>query len=155
MASRAQIIGLLSALSFEDKGSNVYEKKYSSDCTIKVDLTNEKISYPEDKGLKVNDQTTCNFAHDENFVVFECVDRLLEKGYSPSCIELEPRWNLGRDKKGGKADILIKDNNGDEFLIIECKKDAEEFRKSWKKMLVDGDQLFSYAQQIKKTKLLN
>ena len=154
MASRAQIIGLLSALSFEDKGSNVYEKKYSSDCTIKVDLTNEKISYPEDKGLKVNDQTTCNFVHDENFVVFECVDRLLEKGYSPSCIELEPRWNLGRDKKGGKADILIKDNNGDEFLIIECKKDAEEFRKSWKKMLVDGDQLFSYAQQIKKTKLL-
>ena len=91
---------------------------------------------------------------DENFVVLECVARLLAKGYLPNSIELEPKWSLGRGEKGGKADILIKDNSGDEFLIIECKKDADEFRKSWKKMLIDGDQLFSYAQQIKKTKLL-
>ncbi|EAL8767767.1 restriction endonuclease, partial [Campylobacter coli] len=100
---------------------------------------------------------TSNFSHPENFVVFECVHRLLEKGYKAEHLELEPKWNLGRDKKGGKADILVKDNENNPYLIIECKttdSKNSEFIKEWNRMQEDGGQLFSYFQQEKGVKYL-
>src|SRR5665647_2049117 len=82
------------------------------------------------------------------------VHRLLEKGYKPEHIELEPKWKLGHGASGGRADILIKDNSGTPLLIIECKNSGNEFKKSWNKTLQDVNQLFSYAQQISETKFL-
>ncbi|EDB1195629.1 N-6 DNA methylase, partial [Campylobacter coli] len=112
-------------------------------------------NYP--KEIKIHDKTTSNFSHPENFVVFECVHRLLEKGYKAEHLELEPKWNLGRDKKGGKADILVKDNEKNPYLIIECKttdSKNSEFIKEWNRMQEDGGQLFSYFQQEKGVKYL-
>lgn len=83
--------------------------------------------------------------------------RLLEKGYKAEHLELEPKWNLGRDKKGGKADILVKDNEKNPYLIIECKttdSKNSEFIKEWNRMQEDGGQLFSYFQQEKGVKYL-
>lgn len=80
--------------------SDKYEKYYSlSNCSIVVDFRNEKIIYPEDKGFKVNVATTTNFSEPENFVVLECVNRLLDKGYRPENIELERTWLLVMNKK--------------------------------------------------------
>ncbi len=141
-------LGYVQLLEEED----VYYKDLNETDSIKVDFKNEKIIWPVD--LIVNDATTSNFEHPENFVVFECVSRLLSKGYFAKNMELEPRWQVGRGTSGGKADILIKDNNNHEFLIIECKTFGDEFDKYWRKTLIDGDQLFSYAQQIKKTQYL-
>ena len=39
------------------------------DCNIEVDFRNNKIFYPEDKGLIVNERQTCNLSENENFVV--------------------------------------------------------------------------------------
>ena len=142
---------LLQALDYSKDNDNLFYKHFNED-TIKVDIKNERISYPEN--LIINDTTTSNFSHPENFVVFECVNRLLSKGYLPKNLELEPRWQVGRGASGGKADILVKDNNGDEYLIIECKTYGNEYDKAWEKTKVDGDQLFSYAQQVKKTQYL-
>ena len=89
--------------------------------------------YPEDKGLKVNRQDTCNFSHPENFVVFECVHRLLEKGYKPEHLELEPTWQVGHGASGGRADILVKDQENNPLLIIECKTAGDEFERAWRK----------------------
>ncbi|WP_228287867.1 restriction endonuclease subunit S [Thiothrix subterranea] len=97
--------------------------------------------------MSINERQTCNFSSHENFVVFECVCRLLEKGYKPEHIELEPKWKLGHGASGGRADILVRDNTGKALLIIECKNAGSEFNKHWKKTLEDGDQLFGYAQQ--------
>ncbi|EHV5227549.1 restriction endonuclease subunit S, partial [Campylobacter jejuni] len=119
------------------------------------DYKNQSINYP--KEIKIHDKTTSNFSHPENFVVFECVHRLLEKGYKAQHLELEPKWNLGRDKKGGKADILVKDNENNPYLIIECKttdSKNSEFIKEWNRMQEDGGQLFSYFQQEKGVKYL-
>lgn len=152
MLTQDNLADLLSALGFEKVG-NIH-KKSVGDALIEVDVLKGEIRYPEAAGLLVNERQTCNFEANENFVVLECVHRLLDKGYKPEHIELEPKWKLGRGASGGRADILIKDNDGRPLLIIECKTAGAEFNRAWNKTLLDGDQLFSYAQQISETQFL-
>ena len=144
------------------KDGNIYRRHFdAADCDVSVDFNAQKISYPEDKGFCVNDGTTSNFSHPENFVVCECVCRLLEKGYRAEHIELEPRWSLGHGGKSGKADICVKNKDGSPYLcIIECKTADGEYKKELSNMLnedekhSDGGQLFSYWQQERATKWL-
>lgn len=145
---------VLSKIGFEKSGIGDYYKIDYTGCSMAVDFDNTKLIYPEENGLIVNDKTTSNFSHPENFVVFECVCRLLEKGYRPEHIELEPRWTLGHDTKGGKADILVKDEDGNPLLIVECKTAGTEFNKEKKNTEEDGGQLFSYWQQEGATRWL-
>lgn len=51
--------------------------------------------------------TTCNFSDNENFVVLECVTRLLDKGYRPKHIELEKARMLGREAIIWPENLLI------------------------------------------------
>lgn len=154
MIKKENIEQLLKLMKFKSSKSNacIYIKKYENNDSISVNLDKKEIEWPKD--LKVNDKTTSNFEHAENFVVLECVNRLLSKGYLAKNMELEPRWQLGRGASGGKADILVKDNEGHEYLIIECKTYGTEYNNAWNDTLTDGAQLFSYAQQIKRTKYL-
>jgi len=138
---------LLRALNFEESG-NVFSKYFTNpDAYLKVDFERNELIYPTDKGFKVNGEFTCNFSSDENFVVFECVNRLFEKGYKPEHIELEPKWKVGHGASGGRADILVKDNSDKSLLIIECKTEGTEFRKEWNNTLQRGGQMLTYAKQ--------
>ena len=121
---------------------------------MSVDFDNERLIYPEDKGLVINNRTTLDFLHDENFVEFECVCRLLKKGYRPEHIEIEPNWTLGHGAKGGRADIVVNDENGNALIIIECKTAGTEYNKEKKNTETDGGQIFSYWQQITSAKWL-
>ena len=118
MIKNDNLLEVLQSIGFTKESTKNYFKRDYGTCVIAVDFDNKKIIYPESKGLIVNDKTTSNFEHDENFVVLECVCRLLEKGYRPEHIELEPRWTLGHDVKGGKADILVKDADGNIWMRI-------------------------------------
>lgn len=135
------------------KEGHLFTKKIGS-ARLVVDSHNKTLHYPEDQGLVINERQSCNFLAPENFVVFECVNRLLEKGYHPRHIELEPKWKLGHGSSGGRADILVTDNLSTPLLIIECKTAGREFDRAWNATLRDGDQLFSYAQQISETQFL-
>lgn len=153
MITKDNLKQVLENLGFKNKNKNYV--KTINNYTLLIDYKNQSINYP--KEIKIHDKTTSNFSHPENFVVFECVHRLLEKGYKAEHLELEPKWNLGRDKKGGKADILVKDNENNPYLIIECKttdSKNSEFIKEWNRMQEDGGQLFSYFQQEKGVKYL-
>ncbi len=154
MITRKNLKDLLRYLGFSEEGDEFVKNFPDIDAYLKVDFAGQKLIYPEDKGLRVNERQTCNFSANENFVVFETVHRLFEKGYKPEHIELEPKWKLGRGASGGRADIWVKDFEGKSLLIIECKTPGREFRKAWKRMLIDGGQLFSYAQQARDTKFL-
>lgn len=156
MITKNNIRNLLEFLEFKNLGS-VYEKHFqNSDSTIKIDLDNEKITYPEDKGLVVNSHQTCeNFNHNENFVVFECVHRLLQIGFLPSHIELEQAYSkIKKEDGGGRADVVIKDNQNQVICIVECKTAGDEFDKHWKNTLLDGDQLFRYLTNKRETEFL-
>ena len=143
MIDKSNFKELLKKLNFQEK-NNIFIKKFDNfDCELKVDFEKEELVYPEK--LKVNDKTTSNFRANENFVVFECIHRLLEIGYNPSHIEIEPKWALGHGLKSGKADIGIKDNDKNNLVIIECKTSGSEYQKALNLTKLDGGQIFSYA----------
>ena len=119
---------------------------------MQADFDAQKLLYPD--GLAIEGEFTTNFSSNENFVVFECVHRLLSLGYQPSHITLEPKWKLGHGASGGRADIQIKNNNGEVFALIECKTAGKEFDEAWEYMQLHPSQLFSYAQQERTTQVL-
>jgi type I restriction enzyme M protein len=141
----------------KEKESGIYHKKYANGYGIEVDFDNKTINYG--KTIKSDSKTTQNFSQSENdtpkevFVVLECVDRLLKKGYKPENIILEKTWKLGHQEKG-RLDILVTKEDGTAYLMIECKTCGEEFDKELKNIHKDGGQLFSYFQQDKNAELL-
>lgn len=148
----------------EDLGFNHYVaddtySKYYGDTVsgLTADFKKKELRWP--KGLTVSTATTSNFSQSENFVVFECVHRLLEMGYQTKDIELEPKWKVGHGASGGRADIWVRTKRSgedayDSLLIIECKTFGREFNAAWKETLEDGDQLFGYFAQEPTTKFL-
>src|SRR5260221_4422686 len=97
--NKDSFLKLLPTLGFTKKG-DVFSKTIGA-ATLAVDMTKEELIYPTDQGLKISDRTTCNFSSDENFVVFECVHRLLKKGYKAAHMELEPKWKTGHGASAG------------------------------------------------------
>lgn len=134
----------------QDGKNGIYYKSYPEHdgYCIFVDLNAQQIIYDSDENpsgiaIKVWERTTSNFSQAENFVVLECVDSLLEKGYPPTCIELEKTYPSGHGRSG-RLDILVNSIDGVPFLMIECKTWGTEFDKEQSKMLKSGGQLFTY-----------
>lgn len=152
---KKEIKELIAALGFkvQSGAKDVFYKNYPkhNNYVLKVDFEHEKIEYG--LSIKLGDLTTSHFENSENFVVLECVDRVLEKGYAPDKISLEHKWLMGRKEKG-KLDVLVTDKNDKAYLMIECKTWGEEYEKEKKKMQRDGGQLFSYFQQDKSAQYL-
>lgn len=156
MITKTNFQHVLKKLRFIQSGS-IFSKHFEQhNCDIQVDFSKEIIIYPPEIDTGAN--TTTNFSQNENFVVLECVCRLLEKGYKPCDMELEPLWKLGHSGKSGRADIWVRtiDQDGAKksLLIIECKTQGDEFNHAWETTLKDGAQLFSYFQQERATSFL-
>ena len=151
MITTANFRKMLNAMGFHSESPDLLVKAYPVGCSMQVDFQNQKLIFPTViEGRERNN----GFDKPENFVVFECVCRLLEKGYRPEHIELEKEWHLGHDTKGGRADICVTDVSGNMLLIIECKTWGREFEKALNNTKNDGAQLFSYWQQEQACKWL-
>lgn len=147
----------LRALDFAQTTSDRWERHFDDSAKgayiITVDTAKRAIDYP--KPIRLGDRTTSNFDHPENFVVLECVCRLLHKGYDPATLILEKRYQVGRGASGGKSDITILHRTPDPaeqeqappLLIIECKTFGAEHEIERLKTQQDGGQLFGYLQQ--------
>lgn len=140
------------------KDQNKYKKHFGSDqegFELSYDADTGEFNYPE--GVETDRNTTTDEHQKESYVVFLCVAQLFERGYLPRHFKLEGRNFAGNDL--GWCDILVKDNDGVEYLIIECKtadlsKKDDEFRKHWNKTLRNGDQLFRYFNTYRRAKYL-
>ncbi len=126
----------------KDGTKGIYHKKYG-DYTIEVDFEKETINYGD--AIVAESKTTQNFSQPENFVVLECVDRLLTKGYKPQNIVLEKTWPSGHGTSG-RLDICVNREDGTPYLLIECKTYGKEYNKESAKIHKDGGQLFTYFQ---------
>ncbi len=147
----------LKALKFTEDSKNRWQRRFGypaiGEYIITVDTEKLTIDYP--KPIQLGDRTTSNFDHPENFVVLECVCRLLAKGYDPATLILEKRYQVGRGASGGKSDITVLRRATDPddqptaapLLIIECKTWGKEHDEEKRKTIDEGGQLFGYLQQ--------
>ena len=134
----------ITALGFVPKnGTNgIYHKIYV-DYAIEIDFDKQSIDYGN--SIIAESKTTQNFSQPENFVVLECVDRILTKGYKPQNIILEKTWPSGHGTSG-RLDICINREDGTPYMLIECKTYGKEYNKELAKIHKDGGQLFTYFQ---------
>ena len=134
----------ITALGFVPKnGTNgIYHKIYV-DYAIEIDFEKQSINYGS--AITAESKTTQNFSQPENFVVLECVDRLLTKGYKPQNIILEKTWPSGHGTSG-RLDICVNREDGTPYMLIECKTYGKEYNKESVKIHKDGGQLFTYFQ---------
>ena len=83
-------------------------------------------------GFMAHRETTLNFKDEkakEVFVDLIAVDKLLEKGYKPEHIVLEPEFKTGHGDKA-YGDILVLNENFENLLLIECKTTKSDINKS-------------------------
>jgi len=141
----------------KDTEENTWHKKYTDHnnyeiiITINQSFSSSKINYGNK--ITIGRQTTTNFSQQENFVILECINRLLETGYAPESIILEKSWKEGH-KEGGQLDIQIIDEKKRSFLMVECKTWGMEYKKYVKQTYIDGSQLFGYFNHDRNTNFL-
>ncbi len=143
---------LIQALGFNPKENTlgIFHKKYDG-YAIEVDFDKKQLNFGDK--IKAENKTTQNFSQSENWVVLECVNRLLEKGYQPEHITLEKTWKTGHGTSG-RLDILVNREDGSTYLMIECKTLGKEYKKELKNLYKNGGQLFTYFQQDKAADVL-
>ncbi|WP_433765540.1 N-6 DNA methylase [Flavobacterium ginsenosidimutans] len=137
----------------KENTSGIFQKIYDkcSNYKIEIDFDKEIINFGNK--IKGESKTTQNFSQAENWVVLECVDRLLEKGYKPQSITLEKTWKTGHGTSG-RLDILVSSDDNSAYLMIECKNWGIDFEKEFKNLGKNGGQLFTYFQQDKNASVL-
>lgn len=134
----------------KDNSSQVYFKKYHDNTILEVDF--EKQTFHFGWKIKVYDKEIQNITKPEDWVVFECVNRLLEKWYKSEDILLEkvyPSWH----NTSWRLDILVMKGKK-AFLMIECKTWGTEFEKEFQNMQRNWWQLFTYFQQDRDTEFI-
>ena len=120
MITQDNIKKLLSVLGFSTEDSKIYSKTYEqAGITLSVNIPNGHFHYTE-ADITIGRETTSNFSEPENFVVFECIDRLLTIGYKPEHIELEPAWKLGHTSSNSGEHGVVMESSGINMLMGNC-----------------------------------
>lgn len=157
--NKEKLSELLASLNFQE-ASNIWTRNYESGAGIAVDFNKQTIQYdPVDSSFKngeypsinkpasgfiIHRDTTLNFSAKENFVCIVCIHLLLEKGYEPKHIVLEPSFQVGHVNKPSYGDILVFDKKYKPLVLLENKTFGAEFSAEWNNMQKDGGKLFSY-----------
>ncbi len=102
-------------LGYHEETPDHYVKKYRDSYVIMIDLASESINYGV--GIKLGDQSVGTFSQ-RNFVVLECVDRLLTTGYLPDSLRL-----------GGSSDFDVLVLNGPDHpsVAFRCRRWEDEY----------------------------
>ena len=136
----------------KENSTGIFQKKYGK-YAIEVDFEKSQFNFGGIINFGDSKKTIQNIVKPEDWVVLECVNRLLEKGYQPQNITLEKTWKTGHGTSG-RLDILVTRDNGSAYLMIECKTWGTEFNKEFEKLKKDGGQLFTYFQQDKNAEVI-
>ena len=134
---------LIQSLGFQPKENTdgIFIKKYQNNYCLEIDFKNQIFDFGGK--IKIGEKSTQNITKPEDWVVLECVNRLLEKGYKPENITLEKVYPAGHGTSG-RLDICVTRDDGSEYLLIECKTYGKEFDKAFTRLNKDGGQLFTY-----------
>lgn len=137
MKNLAQAIGFQA----KENAKDIYIKKYLDGYAIEIDF--DKKTFHFGGKIKILGKNSQNITKAEDWVVLECVNRLLETGYKPENISLEKVYPAGHGFSA-RLDICVNREDGSEYLLIECKTYGKEFDKEFNRIKKDGGQLFTY-----------
>ncbi|SNB08809.1 N-6 DNA methylase [Flavobacterium psychrophilum] len=135
----------------KENASAIYIKKYLDGYAIEIDF--DKKTFHFGGKIKIGGKDSQNITKPEDWVVLECVNRLLETGYKPENISLEKVYPAGHGFSG-RLDICVNREDGSEYLLIECKTYGKEFDKEFTRIKKDGGQLFTYFKFSNKANLI-
>lgn len=144
---------LIKSLGFTPKENalDIYAKKFSNNYTIEINLKKQNFYFGGK--IKVGEKDFQNITKPEDWVVLECVNRLLDTGYKPENIILEKVYPAGHGYSG-RLDICVYNEDGSEYLLIECKTYGKQFDKALARLNKDGGQLFTYFKFSNKADLI-
>jgi type I restriction enzyme M protein len=144
---------LIQKLGFTPKenASDVYSKKYPDGYFLEIDF--DKQTFYFGGKIKIQGKDSQNITKQEDWVVLECVNRLLERGFKPENISLEKVYPSGHGTSG-RLDVCVTREDGSEYLLIECKTYGKEFDKELARIKKDGGQLFTYFKFSNRADLL-
>lgn len=144
---------LIQVIGFQPKenAKDIFIKKYQDGYIIEIDF-DKKTFYFGGK-IKIQGKYSQNITKPEDWVVLECVNRLLETGYKPENISLEKVYPAGRGFSG-RLDICVNREDSSEYLLIECKTYGAAFDKEFSRIKKDGGQLFTYFKFANKADLI-
>lgn len=97
-------------LGYREVSADVYAKRYPGRCTIRVDFANSLVDYGDQ--IRMGDGAIAKFSQ-RNYVIAECVDRLLMKGYLPNSLYVGYT---------DACDIAIRDEAGGWLAGIRCRR---------------------------------
>src|SRR5699024_1758288 len=100
-----------------------YKNKVVNRFTVLINQNSGSIDWGK---VIVQNKRSSNLSKKEYLVQLFWVIKLIECGYRPENIIIESEVQLGR--KRGYIDLVVNDQNGVPFLILDAKKDLDEFK---------------------------
>jgi hypothetical protein len=134
-------------LGFVEETSDNYVKKYTDSYQINIEAERQEINYGNN--FKTNNTTPTNLYEHKDFVVLECVNRLLEKGYSRTDLQM-----IGDADNMEMPDIIVCDTLGNKYFAIDCRRWGKDFEKEFANFKKGKGRLLSYYKNFKEVKYL-
>lgn len=134
-------------LGFVEETTDIYIKNYSGSYQIYIQAENQDIDYGGNTCSNTNIPTTL-YEH-KDFVVLECVNKLLKKGYSRKNLQI----NSNAESKE-TPDIIVYNDLGDNLFAIHCKRWAKDYEEELAILKKGEGVLFSYFKKNKKLRYL-
>ena len=116
-----------------------YKNKVVNRFTVSINQNSGSIDWGK---VIVKNKRSSNLSKKEYLVQLFWVIKLIECGYRPENIIIESEVQLGR--KRGYIDLVVNDQNGVPFLILDAKKDLDEFSKYASELRKCEGQIASY-----------
>ena len=134
-------------LGFVEEPSDYYIKKYSNSYQIVIEAEKQEINY----GINFNTsiKPPIRLYEHKDFVVLECLNRLLKKGYSRKFL-----YVIGEADKIEVPDIIVYDNLGKEYFAVDCRNWGKDFENESAKLKEGKARLLSYFKKNKEVKYI-
>ena len=138
---------LFSKLGFIEETTDNYIKKYSTTYSIEIEAEKQDILYKNNRNpLTVSPNKLINH---KDFVVLECVNRLIEKGYSRTNISIIKDSTLQN-----MPDLIVYDKSGESLLAFDCRQWGTNYENEYTNFKIGKGKLFNYIQTNQKPKIL-
>ena len=134
-------------LGFVEETTDIYIKNYTTSYHIDIQAEKQEIIYGENLNSDIDPPMTL-YEH-KDFVVLECVNILLKKGYARKNLHI-----IGDVESNEMPDIIVYNDLGEGLYAIQCKRWGKDFEEDLDFFKKGKGGLFSYFKKNKNIRYL-